>query len=88
MNKFSPQFLKIQEEINKKYPGAFRPSTGLSFNKKIPSGWFNVDRALGGGIPAKRLTLVYGPKDAMKTTFALRTLEDWQKMCQLCLVYQ
>ena len=88
MFKFSPQFLKIQEELNKKYPGAFRQSTGQSFNKKIPSGWFNVDRALRGGIPAKRLTLVYGPKDAMKTTFALRTLADWQKRCPLCLIYQ
>jgi RecA/RadA recombinase len=39
----------------------------------IPTGITNLDRAMGGGLPIKSLTLIYGAASAGKTTLILQT---------------
>ena len=82
---YSPQFLKILDKVNKENPGAIRLSTGKSDKRRIPTGYFEVDRILGGGLPVNRITLAYGPKGGHKTTLGLKTIANWQKLCGLCL---
>ena len=45
---------------------------------RLSTGVFALDYALGGGIPMGRLTVVYGPPDAMKTTTVLRVIAQAQ----------
>ncbi len=42
--------------------------------RRTPTGIEGLDRILGGGLPAERLTLVSGPAGAGKSTFALQFL--------------
>ncbi len=46
-----------------------------------------LDFALGGGIPAERITELVGKGSSGKTTLALRIVADAQKRCANCLRY-
>lgn len=45
----------------------------------IPTGSLSLDIALGGGIPRGRVTEIYGPESAGKTTLALHIIAEAQK---------
>ncbi len=46
----------------------------------IPTGAFNLDAAIGvGGVPAGRVTEIYGPESSGKTTLALHVIANAQK---------
>lgn len=45
----------------------------------ISTGIFSLDKALGGGIPKRRFTLIFGPEGSCKTTIALKTAGEMQK---------
>lgn len=81
----SPAFLKIVKDLEKKYPGTFRKATGRSDPRRIPTGVFHLDRALGGGIPVRRVTLIGGHKATYKTTLATKIMANWQRNCTLCM---
>ena len=54
---------------------------------RIPTSIFPLDMALGGGIPAGHLTLVWGRKSAGKTTTVLKAIAQYQSMCGRCFRY-
>lgn len=84
---FSPLFLKFKEKIEKNYPGAFRPSTGLSDKRRIPTGIFVIDRLLGGGMPVARLIIICGHKATYKSTLAQKIIVGYQSVCNRCFLY-
>lgn len=47
---------------------------------RIPSGIFALDLAIGGGFPAGRTTVLFGPPSSMKSTVALKAVASAQKM--------
>lgn len=47
---------------------------------RIPTGVFQFDLATGGGIPAGRVTVLYGAESSMKTTMACKVIASAQRM--------
>ena len=47
---------------------------------KIPTGLFQMDLALGGGIPRGVATILYGAEDSSKTTIALLCVANHQRL--------
>lgn len=63
--------------------GILAPASGTTVGR-IPTGIFQLDYALGGGLPAGRISTVYGHKSTGKTSMLVRTLGNAQKMCANC----
>lgn len=84
MSSISPSFLAIQKELNDKYGDVLRRGTDKGEKHKLPTGVFNIDWCLRGGLPANRLTLICGHKGCYKTTLALRAIVSWQNRCPFC----
>lgn len=80
----SPSFLAIQKEVNDKYGNVLRLATGKAETRKLPTGVFNIDWCLRGGLPINRLTLVSGHKSSYKTTFTLKAIKSYQARCNFC----
>ena len=53
--------------------------------KRLPTGSVGLDIALGGGIPAGRVSMFYGAKSSGKTTTAYRIASLCQDLCANCL---
>lgn len=51
---------------------------------RIPTGIFDLDYGLGGGFPVGRISTLYGPKSAGKTTIFLKAIANAQNMCSNC----
>ncbi len=47
---------------------------------RLPVGIFQVDLALGGGLPVNRVTEVYGKEGSGKTNFALKIIANTQRL--------
>lgn len=47
--------------------------------KRLSTGCFGFDVALGGGIPEGRITILYGSESSMKTTLSLKCIASAQK---------
>jgi recombination protein RecA len=54
---------------------------------RIPTGIFQVDYALGGGLPVGRVSLLFGPKSSSKSTKYLRAGGIAQRLCSLCWTF-
>lgn len=54
---------------------------------RYSTGSLSLDFALGGGIPAGRVTLIYGERSSGKTTTTLSILADAQRRCANCMRY-
>ena len=52
---------------------------------RIRSGIISLDYALGGGLPAGKITSFYGEKSGGKSTTALRFVAAAQSLCAVCL---
>lgn len=52
---------------------------------RIPTGSVMLDLALGGGLPAGRISMFYGAKSSGKTTTAYRIAAHAQTLCANCL---
>jgi recombination protein RecA len=52
--------------------------------RRIPWGTFPLDYATGGGVPAGRMTLLWGATSSGKTTGILKVLANAQQMCANC----
>lgn len=53
--------------------------------KRIPTGIFKMDNAMGGGFPRSRFSIVYGPESAGKTNLMLKTIGWVQNHCWECM---
>lgn len=53
--------------------------------KRIPTGLYSIDKALGGGIPRGRMTELYGSESSSKTLLALATIAQAQKQGGVCV---
>jgi len=73
-------FEQIQKELLEDY-GDGVITTGLALDAPgiIPTGVFSVDKVLGGGIPRRRVTEIYGPPGAGKTVLTLSMIASAQK---------
>lgn len=47
--------------------------------ERLPSGIFQLDLQLGGGIPTARVTTVYGPESCAKTTLCMKWIAQAQR---------
>ena len=52
--------------------------------KRISTGVWNLDIALGGGLPLGRMVEIYGPNGSGKTTIALSTIAEAQRNGETC----
>lgn len=79
---------QAMQAVNKKYgAGTMKPASRVAFAHlvRIPTGIFNVDVAIGGGVPKGRTTMVVGEESTGKTTFCLKVVESFQHTCRKCL---
>lgn len=79
------RLLKIAEAINKEYGGnvlnvGFDNQYSPKVLKRIPTGSFTLDIALGGGIPVGRFTEISGAYSSTKTTQIIHIIREAQKM--------
>lgn len=51
---------------------------------RISSGIYTLDKALGGGWPVGRFSMVYGPESSGKTSLFLRAVANAQRTCANC----
>jgi len=77
---------RLKELAEKLGKGALGIASEIKYPKvkRIPTGIFSWDFALGGGIPAGRINEVWGPKSSCKTTMALKLIASAQKICFSC----
>lgn len=47
---------------------------------RCPTGWFELDANLGGGIPLGAVSIFYGAEGASKTTLALNCIAQYQRL--------
>lgn len=65
------------------YKGSESPYAKIDW---IPTGFANLDKILGGGIPSKRLTEISGVFSVGKSTLALTIIANAQKLGMPCLL--
>jgi recombination protein RecA len=76
--------------INKKYGKdgevlKFASDVNYAHLHRIPTGIFNLDMALGGGVPKGRIIMVVGEEASGKSTFALELTGRLQHTCKQCM---
>lgn len=74
---------KILKQFGKGALGRASESVRLDV-PRIPTHIFPLDYALGGGFPAGRVSIVYGPKSSSKTTTLLKAIASAQQLCANC----
>jgi len=80
-----PDLVKL---IEKRFGSGFisKASSAKALNiKRIPTGIFPVDLAVGGGIPRGRITTLFGMQSSCKTGIALKIVSQLQLICRNCL---
>lgn len=85
--KNNPEIDKLVSDLNKKF-GDNAISVGVTSNttdfKRIPTGSFSLDVALGGGIPVGRCTQISGAYSSSKTTQTIHVIREAQNMGYTC----
>ena len=71
---------ELQGKFHKEY-GASVGGVGMAMQDlpRIPTGVFPLDLAIGGGLPACRCTIIYGPESSNKTNLLLVAIARHQK---------
>lgn len=52
---------------------------GVQGIKRIPTGIYSFDKAIGGGIPLGRIVEIFGPESSGKSTICLQIVSQFQK---------
>ena len=84
------QLEKLVDDLNKKFGenaltvGFIKDKDGNIEIKRIPTGSFALDVALGGGIPEGRMTQISGAYSSTKTSQAIHILKQAQKLGYVC----
>jgi len=78
----------ILDKINDKYKGMFiRRGNETFFDggcQRIPTGIFGLDIITYGGIPAEKITIIWGEYSSSKTTIGYKTIGYAQRLCRGC----
>jgi recombination protein RecA len=76
-----PNVKDILDGINDEY-GSKVAGEGIDWSEadRIPTGWFPLDLAIGGGFPMGGISVVYGPESSLKTSVALRVIAQCQML--------
>lgn len=87
----NPELEKLVTELNKKFGenavniGFKKNNDGSAFHiKRIPTGSFTLDLALGGGIPVGRFTQISGALSSTKTTQTAHIIKKAQSLGYTC----
>jgi len=78
---------KLINQINKKYRTVVvrKANEAVSLNvPRLTTGFFELDKCLGGGFPFSRIHLIYGPPASLKTTLLLKIVASAQRHCRYC----
>jgi len=87
--KLAPRTLsEVLDDINSRY-GASTLIKASNYKacfdcKRIPTGVFQLDYAMGGGIPIGRFTMLKGYEGTGKSTIAMMAVRTAQKTCRFC----
>jgi len=54
---------------------------------KVPTGIYAIDVATYGGVPQKRISLLWGAPSSFKSTVAYKTVAQAQRFCRMCFTY-
>lgn len=80
----------LVKKVKKKY-GANLVRTAadarVSKDRRIPTGIFMLDYALGGGFAGGGSNIIWGHKSTGKTAICTRTVGNFQRMCAACFTY-
>lgn len=74
---------RVLGEIDSNFGKGSIMKLGTALQAKVatfPSGAMTLDIALGGGIPRGRIVEIYGPESSGKTTLALHSMAEMQKL--------
>jgi RecA/RadA recombinase len=75
----------LRSKINQAHGGSvFRIASSIEDMHRLSTGSLSFDRALGGGIPSGRVTVVHGSESSGKTTLACSTIARAQHLCANC----
>ena len=74
-------FDQLEKELIAEY-GTEVISSGANIKAPslIPTGVFSIDKVLGGGVPQKRITEIYGPPGSAKTALTLSLIASAQQL--------
>lgn len=76
-----PSALEVAKQANKTYGvGTVEKGVRTHNSPRIPTGAFELDLALGGGIPMGRFTEIYGPESSGKTNLVLSLIRQAQHL--------
>ena len=74
---------QIEKQFGKGSVMCLGENTGMTV-EHIPTGSIGLDLALGiGGLPRGRIIEIYGPESSGKTTVALHSVAEAQKLCDI-----
>jgi recombination protein RecA len=74
----------IAATVKAKGDGVFVVAKDVPNAKRIPTGVFELDLAIGGGFPMGRYSIIQGPESGCKTTIALLCAAQAQKLPPPC----
>lgn len=86
-NMFAPELLALVNKIRPKYGENSIVSGGELVNvqfRKMPTGVFELDTKIGGGLPRGRFTLIHGEESSTKTSLSVKVCAGAQKRCRFC----
>jgi len=78
---------KVIAGVNKKYGNIIGTGQNMALHpviRRIHTGSFMLDYAMGGGVPEGRITMFKGDKGSGKTTHAIRIVAAAQGLCRRC----
>lgn len=80
---------KLEDSVNNHYKDKVLVSGKKKgrHSRRISSGVFSLDYSLGGGVPMHRVTAFFGKESTSKTTLALLTMANAQKINRETLEY-
>jgi recombination protein RecA len=82
---------ELVKKIQKKHGGSILMRASdfkVQQRPRIPTGIFQLDYALGGGLPVGLVSTMYGAKSASKTTTFLKAIANAQNMCSNCHLFR
>ncbi len=82
----NPKLKKVVNELTKTFGHQFiHMASEEKEREKIPTGIESIDKILGGGIPCGQFSVLWGNRSSAKSTLALLTIAQAQKLGKTCM---